>query len=191
MFSFLVTPFIFFLFLVEFHSTEYLLVYIYNRKDLSFQSTLITAELTFWIVLGYIEYFFYGYFNPTLKTSNFFQIIGILLLLIGEGMRKVGMITAQHNFTHEVQYQKRQKHRLIDFGIYAYIRHPGYLGFWIWCIGGQLFLGNVISAIAYAAILWKWFAERIEDEEEALSRFFPTAYKEYKKRVRSWFPFLD
>ena len=34
-----------------------------------------------------------------------------------------------------------------------YIRHPGYLGFLMWCIGTQLLLVNPVSCITFAVVV--------------------------------------
>lgn len=34
-----------------------------------------------------------------------------------------------------------------------YVRHPGYLGWYLWCIGGQLLLVNPLCAAAFALVV--------------------------------------
>ena len=42
------------------------------------------------------------------------------MIIIGETIRKTGMLTAQRNFTHDVQIYKREGHVLVTSGIYRY-----------------------------------------------------------------------
>lgn len=67
---------------------------------------------------------------------------------------------------------------LITKGIYAKVRHPMYLGFICWLIGGPLFFNGVISfalAVLFIANVLFW---RNLEEIELEKRF--SGYKEYK-----------
>lgn len=117
--------------------------------------------------------------------------MGILLVIIGEIIRKVGMITAQASFTHEIQYDKRKEHTLITHGIYQYIRHPGYLGWFIWAPSTQLILMNPISFVLFLGWAWYFFYDRIPHEEQVLiDNLFGERYIKYRQRVPTWIPFI-
>jgi len=100
------------------------------------------------------------------------------------------MIQAGTNFNHIVQYQKSREHQLVTDGIYSYLRHPSYFGFFWWAIGTQLMLGNVLSLCGYVAVLWRFFSRRISGEEEFLVAFFGEDYIQYRKRTGVWIPFI-
>ena len=85
---------------------------------------------------------------------------GILCIIIGECVRKVAIFTAGRHFTHDIKISKRSGHTLIQRGIYRYVRHPGYAGFFIWSIGTQLLLLNPICTIMFGNITWRFFKER-------------------------------
>ena len=38
-----------------------------------------------------------------------------------------------------------------------HIRHPGYLGFLLWCVGTQLLLVNPVSCITFAVVVRRAF----------------------------------
>ena len=40
------------------------------------------------------------------------------MIIVGEVIRKTGMLTARSNFTHDVQIYKRDDHVLVTGGIY-------------------------------------------------------------------------
>lgn len=42
-----------------------------------------------------------------------------------------------------------------------FVRHPSYLGFFIWSIGTQVLLVNPICTVGYAIVTWRYFAQRI------------------------------
>jgi protein-S-isoprenylcysteine O-methyltransferase len=55
---------------------------------------------------------------------------------------------------------------------------------WFWyTVGTQIILGNPICTIGFAFASYKFFAERIEDEEEKLIEFFGQKYEQYRKRT--------
>ena len=78
------------------------------------------------------------------------QQAGLALVLLGELVRKAGIVTARHNFTHVVQLTRRPQHELVTRGVYAYVRHPGYLGWLLWSVGTQVMLLNPVCTLAFA-----------------------------------------
>ena len=67
-------------------------------------------------------------------------MLGMALVLGGEALRKVAMVTATTNFNHYVQHVKEEGHELITHGIYAYFRHPAYVGWFYWSVGTQVLI---------------------------------------------------
>lgn len=100
------------------------------------------------------------------------------------------MIHASSNFSHIVADKKRNDHRLVTTGVYAYTRHPSYVGFFYWAIGTQVVLGNKLALIGFVAALWTFFSKRVKAEEVYLEEFFGNEYREYKSRVGSGLPFI-
>eukprot|EP00694_Reclinomonas_americana_P005654 EC794982.1.p3 GENE.EC794982.1~~EC794982.1.p3 ORF type:complete len:190 (+),score=75.70 EC794982.1:16-585(+) len=179
---------LFFAILVFFHAGEVLLVWAYNPEQLSWDSTLITWPYTFAVSCGVSEFVATEWMWPSLKHVDAIFYLGLTMAVVGELLRKVGMVTAKHNFTHLVQYEKRQKHRLVTWGIYRFVRHPGYLGFLLFAVGLQVMLHNVVSTLGFAYVLWRFFTDRLEDEEEMLGKFFGAEHAAYRARVWSGIP---
>ena len=90
------------------------------------------------------------------------QLLGLGLVIIGQIARTVAMVTATTNFHHHIQKKQRQGHELVTHGIYAWLRHPSYFGFFWWAIGTQLVLGNVFCFFVYVLVLWRFFFRRIK-----------------------------
>lgn len=175
-----------------FHVSEYILTSIYNPHTLSMDSFLLnhSKEYTVAALGSWIEYWVELYLFPDLKSLHYVSTVGCLMVVFGETLRKVAMITAGSNFSHVVQYRKRDKHELVTSGIYSLFRHPSYVGWFYWSIGTQVLLCNPVCLVGYSAASWMFFKERIEDEEESLVLFFGEDYVEYKKRVRTGIPFV-
>lgn len=129
------------------------------------------------------------------------------MVVTGQALRTLAMHQAGSAFTHEVACVKRQGHRLIRHGVYRYhaggqsarsqpshlsshMRHPSYAGFYLWALGTQAILGNPICFLAYAAVLYRFFAERIRAEEALLIEFFPVDYPPYQRATWAGIPGL-
>ena len=123
-------------------------------------------------------------------SPNLPLILGFILIIFGQAVRTAAMAEAGTSFNHIVQSHKRQDHNLIETGVYRIFRHPSYFGFFWWGLGTQLFLGNTICLVAYAVVLWKFFANRIVKEEKFLVRFFGKDYESYRARTAVWIPFM-
>lgn len=77
-------------------------------------------------------------FFAGLKQIRWLSVIGLLIIMVGEGLRKLAMLTARSNFNHLIQTYKEKGHVLVTHGIYAYMRHPSYVGWFIWTLGTQV-----------------------------------------------------
>lgn len=176
-----------------FHISEYILTSIYNPHTLAIDSFLLNHSKEYAIAaLGsWIEYWVECYFFPGLKTLHYISTVGCIMVVCGEILRKVAMITAGSNFTHMVQYRKRDEHELVTTGVYSLFRHPSYVGWFYWSVGTQVVLCNPVCLLGYTAASWMFFKERIEDEEESLVLFFGEDYIEFKKRVGTGIPFIS
>ncbi|KAI1007768.1 hypothetical protein K3495_g464 [Podosphaera aphanis] len=126
------------------------------------------------------------YFAHTLLipwAQNLRVCLGLLFIIIGQSTRTAAMLTAGPSFSHLVVNHKHDSHILIKHGIYRFLRHPSYLGFFWWGIGTQLICGNTISLIGYGVVLYWFFKTRIAGEEKLLVKFFGQEYVDYSKRT--------
>ncbi|KAJ5103005.1 Prenyl cysteine carboxyl methyltransferase Ste14, partial [Penicillium argentinense] len=107
--------------------------------------------------------------------------LGLLLTGVGQLVRTLAMAQAASNFNHHVQSTRRDGHVLVKSGVYAYLRHPSYFGFFWWGLGTQLVLGNVVCFFGYTFVLWRFFSTRIKSEEQFLISFFGADYVQYRE----------
>ncbi|MCP4333229.1 MAG: isoprenylcysteine carboxylmethyltransferase family protein [Gammaproteobacteria bacterium] len=85
-------------------------------------------------------------------------------------------------FEKTVRIQTERSHRVIDTGPYAFVRHPGYLGFFGWCLSAPLLLGSWWALVpALLSILGLVIRTALEDRtlREELA-----GYHAYTNRVR-------
>ena len=78
---------------------------------------------------------------------------------------------------------RKEGHRVIDTGPYAVVRHPGYVGGILFCVGTALCLGSV-GALIPAGLAATLLVLRTCWEDQTLQAELP-GYKEYTERVRS------
>lgn len=113
-------------FLTIFHFSEYFVISISNPQSLSLDSFMLTHSIQYGIaaVLSWTEFFVEVYFYPgesfkllieasethssffvliDLKMYKSLWIIGSLVCLIGEVVRKLAMLTAKKSFHHIVR----------------------------------------------------------------------------------------
>jgi len=90
-----------------------------------------------------------------------------------------------------IAYNKEEKHELVRHGVYSISRHPSYFGFFIWGIGSQLMLVNILSTPMYAYVLWHFFNDRIRYEERLLIKFFGAEYINYRRTVSVLIPYVE
>lgn len=140
------------------------------------------------LITGILEYSI----KRLLRISPVFlylQLMGLTLVTFGILLRSIAMITAANNFSHVIKDDLSKGHKLVTEGIYAFCRHPSYLGFFAFAIGGQIILGNFISCAVFIYVLQKFFRQRIIYEEATLLKAYPKEYSEYKTKIWSGIPF--
>lgn len=194
--------FCYFSLLCIFHLSEYLLTAAFRPDTLSFDNFLLNHSKAYqlMVIVAWVEYWLewvaVGHFGccswwPGGKSWGALNVLGLLICLVGLGTRCLGMATASTNFSHRIEEHKRAEHTLVTHGIYAYLRHPAYFGFFWWSVGTQVLLGNPIAVLAYTAASWHFFYDRIPVEEELLVEFFGEQYLRYRKQTSVGIPLID
>uniref|UniRef100_A0A182JF20 Protein-S-isoprenylcysteine O-methyltransferase n=1 Tax=Anopheles atroparvus TaxID=41427 RepID=A0A182JF20_ANOAO len=176
-----------------FHYSEYLGIAICNPKTLSTDSFILNHSIHYALAAAasWVEFFAEVYFMPEMKTYKLLWIVGVLMCLAGESLRKVAMITASKNFSHIVQFEHHNEHELVTHGVYGWMRHPSYVGWFYWSVGTQIALANPVCFVIYAIASWKFFHDRILMEEITLLNFFGEEYVQYQERVTTGLPFIN
>jgi protein-S-isoprenylcysteine O-methyltransferase len=189
--------------LSTFHFLEFWTTARYNTQATSVASFLLTANwpayaiahlaasvecLLRYTLLRNVDV--WGHLPVTIIPRTAVVAAGFVAVLVGQAVRTAAMVQAGRSFNHVVQRQRATSHALVTDGVYAWLRHPSYFGFFWWALGTQLVLGNVVCLAGYTAVLWRFFAMRIRHEETLLVRFFGDDYVQYKTRVGTKIPFI-
>ncbi|WKX88576.1 hypothetical protein Q1695_008318 [Nippostrongylus brasiliensis] len=178
-------------YLFRFAQCEYFFTAISNRRSLQPDSFLLNHSVAYWVAAcaSWLEFSVEMYFVPSIKMRSI-SMLGFLMCMCGEITRKLAMLHAGNGFTHRLALSKRPDHRLVTTGVYAFVRHPGYAGWFVWSIGTQVILCNPLCVCAYAYVSWHFFNERIYDEERDLVNFFGQQYVNYRRNVWVGVPFV-
>jgi|SRR5262245_24751144 len=111
--------------------------------------------------------------------------MGVALGGLGLAVRIVAMAQLGPRFSPLVALQK--EHTLETGGLYARIRHPGYLGAWLAALGGALAFGGGIS-LPLVLIMGLLLSARAAREEAMLERRFGEDYRRYRAHSGRFVP---
>jgi protein-S-isoprenylcysteine O-methyltransferase Ste14 len=91
--------------------------------------------------------------------------------------------------SHEAVFSDTKKNKLIESGVYAWVRHPMYLGILLFCLGFFFISPSAIAFLIWIAF-FIFYEKMTEYEEKDLIKILGKDYIYYKKRVPKWFPGL-
>ncbi len=129
------------------------------------------------MTLGWI---YVGFLVATLATTLTW-LLGVALFVPGWAL-VIWSMAVNPFFEKTVRIQTKRGHRVVDAGPYAYVRHPGYVGFAAWMLSTPLMLGSAWAFVpALLAVIG--FAIRTALEDRTLQAELP-GYADYAARVR-------
>lgn len=112
---------------------------------------------------------------------------GVALAGLGLAVRIAAMAQLGPRFSPLLAMQR--EHALETRGLYARIRHPGYLGAWLASLGVALAFGSAVAlpmVLVMGLLLWN----RAGREESLLERHFGDEYRRYRLRSGRFLPRL-
>lgn len=115
-------------------------------------------------------------------AATHLYLASLAILLLGLGIRWIAILSLGRFFTVNVAIA--HDHRLVETGLYRFVRHPSYSGLLLAFLGMGLafrnWLGLLLMLLPIAAALGR----RISVEEAALRSAFGAEYEAYV--ARSW-----
>jgi protein-S-isoprenylcysteine O-methyltransferase Ste14 len=135
--------------------------------------------------LSVIEFSLCSSLNYSLDVFN---IIGFLLISAGLAIRIYAINILGIFFSNDVKI--KVEHQLFDRDIYAYIRHPTYLGAILSIVGTSFWLESWQTFPIVLIITATAYYYRITQEEEILLRYFGNKYALYRQKTGCLFPKL-
>ncbi len=112
---------------------------------------------------------------------------GVALSAGGFALRIAAMARLGSRFSPYVEVQQGQT--LETRGLYAWVRHPGYLGAWLASLGAAMAFGSALglAPVLVFGVLLAWRAGR---EDAMLERHFGESFREYRARTGGILPRL-
>ncbi len=142
----------------------------------------------FMVILVFYENTFFISEYLTFWANPLLTYVGIFILITGGLILLVSRIQLGTYGSGKIVLE--EEHELITRGIYGYIRHPIYLGGLIGWIGISLALRGLITLILFLVMYFLIFKNRMDLEEEILSKEFGEEYLSYMKRTKRLIPFV-
>jgi protein-S-isoprenylcysteine O-methyltransferase len=175
--------------LCAFHFLEFYLTCRFHPTTTTYQAFLLDHSTAYTLSMSaaILEYAIIELTFPRLHWLPPLRWIGVCMVLAGQLTRTKAMLDAGSAFTHEVADEHISSHILVRTGIFQFMRHPSYSGFYLWSLGTQIMLGNLICLFGYVFVLHRFFSERIQLEEYHLVKFFPE-YTQYQRKCWSGIP---
>lgn len=136
------------------------------------------------IACYYMPVYDYLHMSPIVPRTGPLVVVGFLCMLIGEGMRVAALLTLGRFFTMRVAVL--DGHQVVDRGLYRFVRHPAYTGWFVLSLGVALFFGSIVGAVG-TLLFVVVIGLRVIAEERALRADLGDAYITYSDRVRSRF----
>ena len=89
-----------------------------------------------------------------------------------------------------VSLDLRERHTLVTTGVYAFVRHPMYSGFWLMALAQFLLLPNWVAGPAGLVGFGTLFFGRVRREEEMMISAFGDEYRAYMRRTARVLPWV-
>ena len=119
---------------------------------------------------------------------NLLFAIGMVLVVIGFVIRLHSILTLKQYFTYSVA--KVEGHRIVETGLYKFIRHPGYLGQLIFFMGISISISNWLSILAMMIPVTLGYLYRINVEERFMIEQLGKDYLNYQARTKRIIPMI-
>ncbi len=136
---------------------------------------LLAVALMGWLAVAGLTIFLWIPIPMRLSTtgSAIARVVGLLMFLAGVLLILWGRHTLGPLWTITTSKGVRlhREHRLIRHGPYAIVRHPMYLGFWLF-VGGTLVMYRTWVLAGYLAVIIPRFRGRARMEERPLAEEF-------------------
>jgi protein-S-isoprenylcysteine O-methyltransferase Ste14 len=130
-----------------------------------------------------LSFFLFGYSTVVFDTLVFPVLLAGTILFL---CLSVFLVSRSHKAVLE---QVHDSPKLVDSGVYAWVRHPMYLGTLLFCLAFLFISVSLVSIFIWIAFFI--FYDRMATyEEKSLTEILGEQYTAYQKRVSKWVPWL-
>jgi protein-S-isoprenylcysteine O-methyltransferase Ste14 len=151
------------------------------RREGSAAALLLLA--TFWAALLTRS-------TQTGPASAWSFAVGGPLLLVGVTVRGAAVWTLGPAFTTEVAIEANETRRLVEHGIYRWVRHPSETGNLAFALGSSLLLDSPAALLLVMAGVLPLTLWRLRREERCLADAHGPRFHSYARRVKRLIPWV-
>lgn len=143
----------------------------------------LVMVILFFVVWGVdsLSHFVYGYSTVIFEVVAFPPLLFGMLLFLSLAFI---LISKSHKAVLE---QVHDPPEIVYSGVYAWVRHPMYLGTLLFCLA-FLFITFSLVSIGIWIAFFLFFDRMATYEEKSLIKILGDDYFSYKKQVSKWFP---
>jgi len=141
-----------------------------------FLSLLVGRTLPEGILWGHTLNFAIGFWGMYLNIA--LSLCGLFLILNG-----------WYHVYHKYWSREKGAGRVVETGIYRYIRHPQYAGLFLMTLGMLLEWATLPLLLLFPVIILM-YVHLAKREEKDMEEEFGEEYKNYKKRTKMFIPFV-
>ncbi len=140
--------------------------------------THIIGHIIYVVLYGLLIVFSILFYNSANLVAPLYAgwiilVFGIIILLWSSQSRKKGRISEEKGIS---------KGTLVENGMYAYIRHPEFLGHILIIFALVLIVQHLVSLVIGALLIILLWLAMVEEEKRDIEKF-GDAYKDYMQRV--------
>ncbi len=141
--------------------------------------------ILFFMVWGIdtLGFFIFGYSTVIFELLTFPLLFAGMILFLGLSFY---LVSKSHKAVLEQVYDPP---KLVDSCVYAWVRHPMYLGTLLFCLA-FLFISVSLLSIVICIAFFIFYDGMATYEEKSLIDMLGEDYIAYQKRVSKWFPRL-
>jgi len=130
-----------------------------------------------------LSFFIFSYSTVLVNVISFPALLLPLFASLGFGLYLVAK-------SHKAVFgEAHVQPKLLDSGVYSWVRHPMYLGILLFCLAFFFAIPSLLS-IGVWLIFFILYDKMTVYEEESLKQILGEEYIAYQKRVPKWFPKL-
>lgn len=177
--------FLVFLIIRKYYTAKYKKVEIVKNKKKAIDIVLLSfSGMGMLIPLVYV-------FSPVFDFANYdrpfwLTIIGVMVLIVANILLWFSHHNLGSNWTPTLAIKK--EHKLVNNGVYKFIRHPMYAAHIYWALGQIAILPNWIAGFSFIIFAVLVLILRIKDEENMMVEQFGDEYTDYMKHTGIIFP---
>ncbi|TRO47517.1 isoprenylcysteine carboxylmethyltransferase family protein [Candidatus Bathyarchaeota archaeon] len=131
-----------------------------------------------------LSHFIFGYSTVILDVITVPALLSITILFL---FFSYYLISKSHK---AVLNQVHDPPQIVDNGVYAWVRHPMYLGILLFCLS-FLFLSLSLIAAGIWILFYFIYDKMATYEEKKLIEILGEEYRLYQKKVSKWLPKIE